>query len=450
MRGVCGDDAQPYACATQRFARDVLLPQSRASSVPSCRGCPPNTTLPYDHCKSHADAVELDVLEARARGLRECEATDPPGSRPCIDPLSNLNRSRAFTSRSECHTYRGPAVRNTKRLYERFGAEASEVWDVCAQGLPEPEALGGGMLDACLRHLYGDAHVAPAASAASLPGVLAFDQRPFAAHGTNLNSWGTLYVPSGCRGGGGPACALQVWFHGCGMYPPELFIQYPTAEANRIVMLVPNAAADWAAEGHGSWREGSEPRASCNAGTAGAGNCGEVARSCWDGYGQLGPGYVLQDAPHMATVWAMVAHLARLDCAGCAPEQPWGLYGVALLSLGLGALLASLCCLCCVGRCAKRRCARRRRAVPMATARAAEAAEGLQLAEARSELGSDLGSDDEALSPLEVEPAAPPPAAWQRRKSRMEAAGTAKLLEACPSDAICHEAWESSSESFII
>ena len=81
MRGVCGDDAQPYACATQRFARDVLLPQSRASSVPSCRGCPPNTTLPYDHCKSHADAVELDVLEARARGLRECEATHPPGSR---------------------------------------------------------------------------------------------------------------------------------------------------------------------------------------------------------------------------------------------------------------------------------------------------------------------------------------------------------------------------------
>ena len=64
--------------------------------------------------------------------------------------------------------------------------------------------------------------------------------------------------------------------------------------------------------------------------------------------------------------------------------------------------------------------------------------------------GSDLGSDDEALTPLEVEPAAPPPAAWQRRKSRMEAAGTAKLLEACPSDAICHEAWESSSESVVI
>jgi hypothetical protein len=429
VSGVCGDDAQPYACATQRFARDFLLPQSRASSVPSCPECPPNTTLPYDHCKSHSEAVDLDVLEMRARGLPECKAADPPGSRPCIDPLSHLNRSRAFTSRSECHTYRGPAVLNTAHLYARFGAVASDVWDVCAHGRPDPEALGGGMLDACLRHLYGDANVAPPASVASFPGVLSFDQRPFAAAGTNLNSWGTLYVPSGCRGGGGPPCALQVWFHGCGTYPPELFVQYPTAEANRIVMLVPDAAEDWTADGHGSWREGSEPRASCNAGTAGAGNCGEVARSCWDGYGQLAPGYMLQDAPHMATVWAMVAHLSRLDCVGCEPQQPVGLYGVALLSLGLGALLVGLCCLCCLGRCTKRRYARRRRAVPMAAAGAAGAAEGLQLADARS--------GGEALSPSEVEQsaAAPASAARQRRTSRMEAAGTAKLLEACPSDA---------------
>ena len=57
VSGVCGDDAQPYACATQRFARDFLLPQSAASSVPSCPECPPNTTLPYDHCKGHAEVT---------------------------------------------------------------------------------------------------------------------------------------------------------------------------------------------------------------------------------------------------------------------------------------------------------------------------------------------------------------------------------------------------------
>ena len=201
-----------------------LLPQSRASSVPSCPECPPNRTLPYDKCKSHAEvsrqphvqgdatvcteaaavckvaatvckgaatvckeaatvckkaatvcagaatvcaeaatlftpscnpmcprlqpyaskAVDLDVLERRARGLLECNATDTPGSRPCIDPLHHLNHSRAFTSRSECQTYRGPAVRNTARLYERFGADAAAVWDICARGMPDPSDLGGG------------------------------------------------------------------------------------------------------------------------------------------------------------------------------------------------------------------------------------------------------------------------------------------------------------------
>ena len=89
-------------------------------------------------------AVDLDVLERRARGLPECNATDTPGSRPCIDPLHHLNRSRAFTSRSECQTYRGPAVRNTAQLYERFGADAAAVWDICARGMPDPSELGGG------------------------------------------------------------------------------------------------------------------------------------------------------------------------------------------------------------------------------------------------------------------------------------------------------------------
>ena len=50
-------------------------------------------------------------------------------------------------------------------------------------------------------------------------------------------------------------------------------------------------------------------------------------------------------------------------------------------------------------------------------------------------------SDDEALPPSEVEQSAPAPApaARQRLKSRMEAAGTAKLLDACPSDAAGYE-----------
>ncbi len=44
-----------------------------------------------------------------------------------------------------------------------------------------------------------------------------------------------------------------------------------------------------------------------------AGNCQEIARGCWDGYGQLGEDYVLQSAPHMRSVWRMVSHLAGIQ-----------------------------------------------------------------------------------------------------------------------------------------
>ena len=131
---------------------------------------------------------------------------------------------------------------------------------------------------------------------------------------------------------------MQVWFHGCGTYPPEVFVQFPTAEANRLVMLVPNAAADWTAEDRGSWREGSEPRASCNAGTAGAGNCGEVARSCWDGYGQLSPGYMLQDG------YLAITPLGRVRPAHSGLHAAGRLPSYHPLGTGTASSLRATCC----------------------------------------------------------------------------------------------------------
>ena len=45
---------QAYHCAVTRFPKDELQPGSDPS-VPICDGCPPNTTLTYDHCKRHPD-----------------------------------------------------------------------------------------------------------------------------------------------------------------------------------------------------------------------------------------------------------------------------------------------------------------------------------------------------------------------------------------------------------
>jgi hypothetical protein len=57
VNGVCGFDAQPFHCAATRFPGDALLPQTPESSAPHCFGCPDNTTILYDHCKSHAHWV---------------------------------------------------------------------------------------------------------------------------------------------------------------------------------------------------------------------------------------------------------------------------------------------------------------------------------------------------------------------------------------------------------
>ncbi|KAJ1460304.1 hypothetical protein M885DRAFT_510140 [Pelagophyceae sp. CCMP2097] len=73
------------------------------------------------------------------------------------------------------------------------------------------------------------------------------------------------------------------------------------ADARRVALLHPSVAV------------GNNATSTCHTGDAMAGNCKEIARGCWDGYGQLGAGYALQDAPHMAAAWKMLAHLARLD-----------------------------------------------------------------------------------------------------------------------------------------
>ena len=76
------------------------------------------------------------------------------------------------------------------------------------------------------------------------------------------------------------------------------------AETNGIVLLLPSIQGKLA---------GNNATASCNAGSAVAGNCKEISRGCWDGYGQLAGGYMLQSAAHMKTVWRMVARLANFS-----------------------------------------------------------------------------------------------------------------------------------------
>ena len=74
-------------------------------------------------------------------------------------------------------------------------------------------------------------------------------------------------------------------------------------KANNIVLLDPNVPG---------YDNGNNASEHCNADSPLArGNCKEISRGCWDGYGQMSKQYYLQSAPHMQTVWRMIQHLAN-------------------------------------------------------------------------------------------------------------------------------------------
>ena len=94
---------QAYHCAVQRFPGESLS-HVADPSVPFCDGCPPNTTVGYDHCKQHPEIVELGPLLDYARAQ----------SGVTIDPLSHLTQRRVFLyvfeqplSRSLCGRMKG-------------------------------------------------------------------------------------------------------------------------------------------------------------------------------------------------------------------------------------------------------------------------------------------------------------------------------------------------------
>eukprot|EP00935_MAST-01C_sp_MAST-1C-sp1_P002666 g2666.t1 len=305
IKGVCGFDAQPFRCATQRFAGDALLPQTHESSTPHCFGCPPNRTLLYDHCKSHAHWVNSTLLAEAARALPKCPPKLKPKPKPsaeswaeaepvpaaalgdCIDDTTNLATARIFLTRGECRTYTGSAVENSREVYSLLGAKGMKYFDQCN---PDGSHKGNDTVVMCFDQVFGPLkHMGvPSPDANFL-----FDQRPFIDDvSVGVGDYGYAYVPPACAQGK-KACGLQVSFHGCGGAFPPSPKSMAYAESNAIVLLHPNIP---------NRINGNNATGACNAGSAVSGNCKEISRGCWDGYGQLSEGYVLQSAAHMRAV----------------------------------------------------------------------------------------------------------------------------------------------------
>jgi len=124
VKGLCVQDGQPYGCAATRFEGDALLPQTRESSVPHCIGCPTNTTIMYDHCKSHAHWVNTTQLVENALALPTCSKDT---EWDCVDDFDGLKDAKIYLARTECRTYTGNAVENTRDVYEKLGTNATGI-----------------------------------------------------------------------------------------------------------------------------------------------------------------------------------------------------------------------------------------------------------------------------------------------------------------------------------
>ena len=124
--------------------------------------------------------------------------------------------------------------------------------------------------------------------------------------------YGFVYIPTACANLS-KTCGLQVRFHGCGSASPADATTQAFAEANGIVLLDPNVPGEDGLKD----LSGNNASVSCNAGTAVEGNCKEISRGCWDGYGQLSEQYYMQSASHMQSVWRMIE---RLSSGGGGPD----------------------------------------------------------------------------------------------------------------------------------
>lgn len=214
---------QPYRCAVHAFPDDTFTPPN--PSVPVCDGCPPHTTLVYDHCKNHPQVVVPKALTAEILGY----------SGDQVDDTANLKHARVYLYRGvHDATYLSGAVANVRDMLAPLMADpdtqilfnnttpSQHCWPTLDTGVPcgaagPIEACNYSGPAACLAHIY---------NTTLRPRVLfddgrlvEFDQGPFAdPTQTGFAPSGYYYWPTGCGKPSQRPCRLHVSLHGCSEY----------------------------------------------------------------------------------------------------------------------------------------------------------------------------------------------------------------------------------------
>jgi poly(3-hydroxybutyrate) depolymerase len=221
-----------------------------------------------------------------------------------IDPIGNLSGDRAYLYHgTNDSTVKASVSAGLAAFYRHFGVNvvdnnsepAGHSWvsprgpNPCTSSYPPYlNRCGTDPQGALLRHLLGSVD---APNTGTLGGtVLTVDQNAYAPGGNataiNMDRTGFVYVPQSCAGGA--TCRLVVALHGCKQGYATIGRQFVDnsylnqyADTNGLVILYPQAVADWMRNPNG----------------------------CWDWWGYLGTNYAQRGAPQLATIMAMVRGL---------------------------------------------------------------------------------------------------------------------------------------------
>jgi poly(3-hydroxybutyrate) depolymerase len=243
--------------------------------------------------------------------------TDQEARDGLIDPTSNLQNQRVWMFSGKIDSVVPQRVMNDLLSYYKHYIPAPSIFyksDLPAQhAMPTDffgnpcQMLGDPYINNCnfdaagelLQWLYGTLHPR---NRGQLSGSLTrFDQSEFidnpASHDLDTTGW--VYVPSACASG--QACKLHVVFHGCKQYQSYLYfslgqglVTFGTtyvrnagynewADANGIIILYPQATADFSRNLNG----------------------------CWDWWGYDDPNYATKKGAQMAAVKAMIDRISN-------------------------------------------------------------------------------------------------------------------------------------------
>mmetsp|Transcript_38016 Transcript_38016/g.73639 ORF Transcript_38016/g.73639 Transcript_38016/m.73639 type:complete len:410 (+) Transcript_38016:62-1291(+) len=300
VNGACIFAGQPFHCAVTRFEPDPLLDtgffEDISHNVPSCDGCPRGKTLVYDHCKNLPHVVDAGMLPDYPR--RHCGPDGAPG---CLDSTEHLRKpsQRVYLQRgANDKCYRKGSVANTQSLYFQL-MDDPRTQVVFNNTLPYKHEIPiyeeyDGPKE-CFKHTISNGmELNPKMVSTKEANIYRFKQDKFDGYDTwvGTNEWGWLYVPKTCtnESDSKQPCSLFVYFRPCGGGSGETDSHFDSfdrwAEKNRIVILVPVIGKNLCYLKYNG--------------------CHEVARGCWDGYGQLGKDYALQSGKHMKFVGSML------------------------------------------------------------------------------------------------------------------------------------------------